>query len=75
MSVQVEGQLFTVDEYYKMLEVGIPEYWIINLQEEQVEVHQKPIRGRYTFQQILFPEDPLRLEAPDWELPIATLFK
>ena len=29
-------------------EAEIPEYWIVNLNEEQVEVYQQPVDGRYT---------------------------
>jgi len=52
---------FTVDEYYKMIELGmledhekaeIPEVWIVNLPNDLVEVHTKPSVGLYQFVKI-----------------------
>ncbi|MDQ3130785.1 MAG: Uma2 family endonuclease [Acidobacteriota bacterium] len=52
---------FTVDEYYKMIELGmlgdhekaeIPEVWIVNLPNDLVEVHTKPSVGLYRFVKI-----------------------
>lgn len=53
---------------------GIPEYWIVNLQDQQVEVYKKLVRGQYSSHQILFPEDHLSLEPFAWTMPIAELF-
>ena len=55
-------------------EAGIPEYWIINLQDQQVEIYKNLVRGQYSNRRIFFAEDQLTLEAFDWSLPIAELF-
>lgn len=33
-------------------EAGIPEYWIINLVDEQVEIFQKPVDGHYQVERV-----------------------
>lgn len=55
-------------------EAEIPEYWIINLVDKQVEVYQKPVKQQYTQHQILFPGQQLELEAFGWSMAISKLF-
>ena len=33
---------FSVKEYYRMAETGVPEAWIVNLNELSVEVYREP---------------------------------
>lgn len=40
-------RLFTVHEYHRMAEAGIPEVWIINLQDDVVEVYREPAETGY----------------------------
>ncbi|MEM9919751.1 MAG: Uma2 family endonuclease [Bacteroidota bacterium] len=40
---QVKGPLYA--------KAGIPEYWIINLSDRQIEIHREPKDGAYCFQQ------------------------
>ena len=55
-------------------ESGIPEYWIINLLNKQVEVHKSLEKGVYTHREILFAGDKLSLESFEWELPLELIF-
>lgn len=44
---------------------GVPEYWIINITDRQVEVYQKLVNKQYTQHQILFVGDGLKLAEPE----------
>ncbi|MEA2711699.1 MAG: hypothetical protein QOF78_4300 [Phycisphaerales bacterium] len=56
---------------------GVPEYWIVNLNESQIEVHRDPVRGEKRYAntsvarapQILWP-----LSHPQAQLAVAELF-
>lgn len=75
--IEVSDSSLNFDREVKMplyAGAGIPEYWIINLQDQQVEVYKKLVRGQYSSRQILFAEDQLKLEAFDWNMPVAELF-
>lgn len=52
---------------------AIPEYWIVNLGERYIEVHQSPERdhGSYSKRQVLRPNDSLELKIPG--LPVLQL--
>ena len=41
---------------------GISEFWIVNLENEQVEVYKKPTTGRYAEQEIFKRGDSIHLE-------------
>ena len=41
-------------------EVGVPEYWIVDVNERTVEVHTRPVDGRYSSVQMLRDGDVLR---------------
>lgn len=76
--VEVSDSTLHFDREVKMLlyaEAGIPEYWIVNLQDEQVEVFRKPVKEQYSQKQILFKEDELVLEEFGWEIKIEKLFE
>lgn len=75
--IEVSDSSLNFDREVKMplyAEAGIPEYWIINLQDQQVEIYKNLVRGQYSNRRILFAEDQLTLEAFDWSLPITELF-
>jgi Uma2 family endonuclease len=51
-----------------------PEYWIVNVQERQLEVFRTPKDGQYTEHFVLGPRDTIRPVAfPDLEFPLAPL--
>jgi Uma2 family endonuclease len=53
---------------------GIPEYWIVNLAERQVEVHRTPAGDSYQSVQVYTAEAMLALLfAPDWTLSVHDL--
>jgi Uma2 family endonuclease len=53
---------------------GIPEYWIVNLAERQVEVHRTPAGDSYQSVQVYTAEATLApLFAPDWTLSVHDL--
>jgi Uma2 family endonuclease len=47
MSVQTVKHSFTVAEYRRMVEAGIPEAWLVNIPEERIEVYGDPAGGEY----------------------------
>lgn len=46
----------------------IPEYWIINLEEEQIEVYQNPNGNRYMYEKIYRRGDDIYLKNFDMEI-------
>ena len=58
-------------------EAGVLDYWIVNLQESQIEVHRKPVNGeRYEDVQIIKPGKTISpLARPQATLDVADLFK
>ena len=56
-------------------EAGVPEYWIVNVREQVVEVYRTPVEGRYTERRQVGADVRLRLvEFPDVEIVLAELF-
>lgn len=37
-----------IDKAHLYAEVGVPEYWIVNVPDRSIEVHTDPLRGAYT---------------------------
>ncbi|MCL6535191.1 MAG: Uma2 family endonuclease [Armatimonadetes bacterium] len=53
---------------------GVPEYWIVNLAERQVEVYRTPAGDSYQSVQVYTAEATLAPRfAPDWTLPVHDL--
>jgi Uma2 family endonuclease len=53
---------------------GVPEYWIVNLRDDVVEVHRQPVDGAYTRVTTHPPGDTLRLLAfPDVAIAVADI--
>ena len=38
---------FTVDEFIRLAEVGIGEFWTLNLEDDQLEIHRQPEGAGY----------------------------
>ena len=56
-------------------EAGIPEYWIINLEEKQVEVFSQPSNGTYQSEQIAQPTDTLICTSLPLTLKASQIFR
>ena len=56
-------------------EAGVPEYWIVNVREQVVEVYRTPVEGRYTERRQVGADARLRpIEFPDVEIAVGELF-
>lgn len=54
---------------------GIPEYWIVNLQERVLEVYRDPVEGDYqTVLQYTPDETVCPLFDPEWQIAVGALF-
>ena len=52
-------------------EAGVPEYWLVDLTHDTVEVRTLPAEGKYTRTDVLGPTDAIRAAAfPDVELAV-----
>ncbi len=55
-------------------EIGVPEYWIVNLTDRVVEVHRQPANGAYQSCRVLRGGDVARPEAfPELEVPVSVV--
>lgn len=76
--VEVAGSSLRKDRGVKRdvyAEAGVPEYWIVNLDEQVVEVHRQPRDGAYTERLLAGRDARLALvEFPDVEVAVAELF-
>ena len=52
---------------------SVPEYWIVNLREERVEVHRDPVDEAYTSMQILSDGDHIQPLYAGQPIPVADL--
>lgn len=55
-------------------QAGIPEYWIVNIPERQVEVFRNPLKGKYAEKETLAPGDIAVCKAIQFELQVKHLF-
>lgn len=53
----------------------IPEYWIINLIDKQIEIHRQPKNGEYHFKQIISEEGAFQTTSIDFSLNYSDIFK
>ena len=53
---------------------GIPEYWIINLNDRQIEIHRQPKNGEYHFKQIISQEAVIDCTSVELSLNYSDLF-
>ncbi|MDW8107392.1 MAG: Uma2 family endonuclease [Armatimonadota bacterium] len=55
---------------------GIPEYWIVNLQDRILEVYREPVGEDYTVQlRYTLGETVAPLFKADWQIPVRSLFE
>lgn len=54
---------------------NIPEYWIINLVDKQIEVYRSPKNGEYHFKQIISEGSDLTLELLDFSISYGHVFR
>ncbi|MEM9919752.1 MAG: Uma2 family endonuclease [Bacteroidota bacterium] len=64
---QVKGPLYA--------KAGIPEYWIINLSDRQIEIHREPKDGAYCFQQTVSEGGRVESSSVPLSLIYADIFK
>ena len=60
--VEVADSSLEFDQQVKLplyAEHGIPEVWIVNVAEQQVEIHTSPQEGKYQFRQLVTFEEAL----------------
>ncbi|MCS6920141.1 MAG: Uma2 family endonuclease [Fimbriimonadales bacterium] len=56
-------------------QAGIPEYWIVNLQQRQLEVYREPAGSEYkSIRYYTLDESISPLFEPEWAIPVAELF-
>jgi Uma2 family endonuclease len=77
--VEVAASSLAYDRTLKLplyAEAGIPEVWIVNLEEQQVEVHRAPSGSAYRTRHLAAPGDRLTVEArPSIDaVPVEALF-
>ncbi len=54
---------------------GIPEYWIINIVDRQIEIHRQPKNGEYHFKQIISQDELISCEQINLSFNYADIFK
>lgn len=72
--IEVADSSLSIDREIKLplyAAAGIPEYWIINLRDRQIEVHRKPSGKHYLKSQILNPGEQLLIPSLGIETAVA----
>lgn len=54
-------------------QAGIPEYWIVNLEQREIEVYQSPIKDQYRSRHIYLPGDDIPLPSFDFSCAVDDL--
>ncbi len=75
--IEVSDTTLAKDQQTKALvyaEAQIDNYWIVNLQEKQLEVYSQPVKGRYKLREIYLPGEKIKLVALDIEIKFETFF-
>jgi len=75
--IEVAGSSLGIDRKIKAplyAEMGIPEYWIVDLDKKCVEVYQKPENGKYSIKKIYRPGEKLVLPGLEEELEVEGVF-
>lgn len=54
---------------------NIQEYWIVNLQNKQLEVYQNPLDGKYTTKAILKKGEKVKIPNTDIEIEVSAIIK
>lgn len=55
-------------------EAGIPEYWIVNLEDEQLEIYRQPEAGKYRHENFCRGEEVVACSTIEFEVSLAELF-
>jgi Uma2 family endonuclease len=55
-------------------ESGIPEYWLINLDQKEIEAYRKPLGNAYRFRELLRPGDAIKAREMELEIPVEEVF-
>ena len=74
--IEVADSSLEYDREVKMAmyaKAGIPEYWIINLQQSELEAYRAPKENGYRIKEIISPEDSFNAESLDLVLEAADL--
>ncbi|MBK7872485.1 MAG: Uma2 family endonuclease [Saprospiraceae bacterium] len=75
--IEVADTSIKLDRQVKLplyAEAGIPEYWIVNLKEQQVEIYSQPIDKEYTITRVAFVGETIACSTIDFELEVKELF-
>ena len=54
---------------------GIPECWIVNVKESQIEVYRSPKRGKYSIREIAFKGDSVHFKTFDLTIQVSDMLK
>jgi Uma2 family endonuclease len=76
--IEVSDSTLTYDRTKKArlyAKASIPEYWIINLVGNQLEVYQNPIDGKYTTKTVLSKNDKVKIPNTDIEINVSEIIK
>lgn len=69
----LEKRLLTIDDYHAMIAAEIPHYWVVNLQEHQLEVYAQPAKGRYKLRQIYLLDETVEIASFGIEVEVEKL--
>ena len=75
--IEVSDSTLAKDRELKLpiyAENGVPEYWIINLQDSQVEIHSQPEGKIYRKREIKIPGDRLSIPGFEYDLDVGEIF-
>lgn len=53
---------------------GVPEYWILNVNAQEIEAHHTPIGNTYKYREIIKPTDRVTFRAFDLVVPAKDIF-
>ena len=68
------GRTDRVTKFSEYAESGIPQYWIVDLNAERIEVYRDPLRSRYRSVRLLRPGDTVSpIFAPDLTIEVSTV--
>ncbi len=75
--VEVSDATLPLDRSHKKklyASAKIPEYWILNLKNQSLEVYRQPVKKKYEFQEVFFAEDKISpLFCPEGSVVVADM--
>jgi Uma2 family endonuclease len=77
LAIEVADSSVDYDRKVKLpiyAESGIPEYWLINLEKEEIEAYWSPEGGRYRFMELLRSGDVLKAREFEFQVKVEELF-